>query len=175
MNRFYVERIFTEEPELDFVRYLHAAPFRSDKSRRDFLCKTFVRATLGEKERLSDCDQLKPHFVDMMLSITKAVAGHEPLLVGFRSCFSGFLKIMKERLLSQVALDNLLGFVVVVGLLPLDIYADQMFVVNSVILSILDRTEGEARQEILQKVKEFPESSGKSHLLERIATEEEEK
>lgn len=170
MNRLYVERLFAEE--LDFVRFLHVAPFRSDKNRRDFLCATFVRATLAEKERLSECDELRPHFVDMMLSITKAVVGHEPLLFGFRSCFSGFLKVLKEKLLSKLEAESLMGFVDVVCLLPLDIYSDQMFVVNGVILSILEGTDEEAKQKILQKVKEFPESPGKSHLLEQIAAEE---
>lgn len=152
------------------MRYLHAAPFATDKSRRDFLCKTFVRATLAEKVLLSECAELQPHFIHMMLTIAKAIAGHEKLLMGFRATFSGFLKLFKEKLVDSLALNCTQGFIELVSIIPLDIYVEQTFVVNGLIAKILERSaaenDEELRVELQQKIKQFPESSAKSHLLE---------
>lgn len=173
INRYYIERLFPENAETTFVRYLHTAPFQSDKNRRDFLCKTFVRATLAEKELLSDCVELQPHFVEMMLTIAKAVTGHEKLLGGFRGTLSGFLKIFKDKLVDSLSCELLSRFVELISIIPVDIYVDQTFVVNGLIAKILERaTENEeVRIDILLKIKQFKESSAKSHLLEQVKME----
>lgn len=164
-----MEKLFAENTPTDFVRFLHAAPFPTEKSRRDFLCKVFVRATAEEKEWLSDCEELQPHFVDMMLTITKAIVGQEKLQIGFRAAFTGFLKIFKEKLLEKLSQGNSIRFLDIVSILPADIYSDQSFVINSVIVTILERTEdGQQEEEVERKISQFPESSGKAHLLTLI-------
>lgn len=171
LNRFYVEKLFPENEETRFVRYLHPATFQTDKNRRDFLCKIFVRATPGEKKWLAECQELQKHFLGMMLTITKAASGHEKLFVGYRGAFSGFLKIFKEKLLDALPFDDVCRFIDLVAVLPVDIYTDQSFIVNGVVEKIMEQAEQEEegkKKELQKKIREFPPSSAKTHLLELL-------
>lgn len=176
LNRFYIEKLFPGNWDTSFVRYLHPATFQTDKNRRDFLCKIFVRATMGEKEWLAECQELREHFLGMMLTITKAASGHDKLLVGYRGAFSGFLKIFMEKLLDSLPFDEARRFIDLVAVLPVDIYTEQSFIVNGVVERIMERAAGqegeeEKKQEMQRKIRAFPQSSAKTHLLELLLRE----
>lgn len=159
--------------ETDFVHYLHSSPFQTDKNRRDFLCKTFVRATEMEKRILAECEELRPHLLDMMLTIAKAVTGHEKLLNGFRGSFTGFIKIFKEKVAENISHENFDKFLKVIAAIPSEIYVEQSFVVNKLIVEMLKMKEtGEEKEEVIRNIEQFPESSGKTHLLEQIRVQE---
>lgn len=119
---------------------------------------------------MADCEDLQPHFIDMMLTITKAIAGHEKLLTGYRGAFTGFLKIFKEKLIDSLEVEIITRFVELVALLPLEIYVEQTFVVNGVIAKILERVRAdeEHKRELHEKIRGIPESSAKVHLLQQI-------
>lgn len=169
LNRFYVEKLFPESSDVNLVQYLHPAAFTTDKNRRDFLCKTFVRATQKEKELLADCEELQPLFIDMMETITKAVSSHEKLLVGFQGTFTGFLKIFKEKLIEKLPFECVSRFVDLVLIIAKAVYEEQAFVINGLIEKILEMdTSEEVRHHLRGKIEKLSESAGKWNLMELI-------
>lgn len=173
MNRYYAEALFSRDGPTGFVEYLHGTGLATDKRRRDFLCKTFVRATMQEKERLAECKELQPHFVEMVVTVTKAVKGNEQLLVAYKMVFSGFLKVFQGRLVDELDEEIVGSFVDLVAQLPVEIYEEHSFVVNALIARVLERASGGAEDELREnelreKINAFPESAAKAHLLSSL-------
>lgn len=169
MNRFYIDCQLNKDKKVSFIEYLHPGEFKSDKDAHDFLTKTFVRATLAEKRELSENHELQKHFISMMLTITKAAAGHVNLVPGYRGTLTGFLIVFKETLLEKLPIEITRQLVDLVALIPTDIYEEQSFVVNGMIKRVFEKTKD--REEIVgleAKIAKFTESSAKSHLLELI-------
>lgn len=172
MNRYYIEKLFQEDKELDFVKFLHPGSFATDKNKKDFLCKIFVRATLSEKRILASCEDLRPFLLDTMWTIAKAVNGNEKLHGGFQGTFVGLLIIFKENLGRAGWGDNS-RFLDLVSLLPVDLYGEHSFVVNDICVKILGMANsGADRKKMELTISGFPECPAKSHLLEQILVNE---
>lgn len=168
LNRYWIDKILQEDGELDFVRYLHPSPFQTEKNKQEFLCKTFIRATAMEKELLARTKELQPLFLDMMLTITKAVAGNAKVCNGFEATFVGFIKVFKDILLeTEERADR---FLEIVANLPVKTYTDHTFVVNNICVQIIESAKSELDSMTFKSIiQEFPESSAKLHLLEQLS------